>query len=49
MVPKMRIPTLSVGVVEEYSKRAEAGPARAGGLLGSKNVGISSKNQGENP
>ncbi len=49
MVPKMRISALSAEVVEEYSNRDEVGPARAGGLVGSKNVGISSKNQGENP
>jgi len=36
-------------VVEEYSKRNEVGPVRAGGLFGSKNVGMSSKNHGESP
>ena len=36
-------------LVEEYSNWNEVGPARAGGLVGSKNVGMSSKNQGESP
>ena len=35
--------------VEEYSIFAEAYPARERGKYGRKNVGISSKNAGENP
>ena len=35
-------------MVEEYFSRNEVGPERAGGLAGSKNVGISSKNPDKN-
>ena len=48
MVPKMRILYL-YKVVEDYSQQAEAVAERRGGQLGSKNVGISSKNRGESP
>ena len=36
-------------VVEERSQRTEAVGVSRGGVLGSENAGISSKNQGENP
>ena len=36
-------------MVEDYFSRDEAVPARDGGLTGSTNVGISSKNRGESP
>ena len=36
-------------MVEEYSLCAEVGSARTGGAQRSKNVGMSSKNPGENP
>ena len=36
-------------MVEECSNWNEVGPVRAGGLVGSKNVGMSSKKAGENP
>ena len=36
-------------MVEERSVRTEAVAARRGGVYGSENAGISSKNPGENP
>ena len=36
-------------MVGERPQGCEAGPARAGGALGSENVGISNRKWGENP
>ena len=45
----MGIPDLVSGVVEEHSCTAEVGSVRAGGGARRENVGMSSKNRGENP